>query len=69
MMPMPVSAAAASRTSLALGRTPSTAHFGIAMGAAGTDTAMKAADDVVMNDDLPRIATMVKLSRSTHAVL
>ena len=39
------------------------------MGAAGTDTAMEAADVVVMNDDLRRIAETVKLSRSTHAVL
>jgi Zn2+/Cd2+-exporting ATPase len=45
------------------------ADIGIAMGAAGTDTAMEAADVVVMNDDLRRIAETVQLSRSTHAVL
>jgi len=45
------------------------ADIGVAMGAAGTDTAMEAADVVVMNDDLRRIAELVKLSRSTHAVL
>ena len=45
------------------------ADIGIAMGAAGTDTAMEAADVVVMNDDLRRIAETVRLSRSTHAVL
>ena len=45
------------------------ADFGVAMGAAGTDTAMEAADVVVMNDDLRRIAETVKLSRATHAVL
>ena len=45
------------------------ADIGVAMGAAGTDTAMEAADVVVMNDDLRRIAETVKLSRSTHAVL
>jgi Cd2+/Zn2+-exporting ATPase len=39
------------------------------MGAAGTDTAMEAADVVVMNDDLRRIAETVQLSRATHAVL
>jgi Cd2+/Zn2+-exporting ATPase len=45
------------------------ADIGVAMGAAGTDTAMEAADIVVMNDDLRRIAETVKLSRATHAVL
>ena len=45
------------------------ADIGVAMGAAGSDTAMEAADVVVMNDDLRRIAETVKLSRSTHAVL
>ena len=45
------------------------ADIGVAMGAAGTDTAMEAADVVVMNDDLRRIAETVELSRSTHAVL
>jgi hypothetical protein len=45
------------------------ADIGVAMGAAGTDTAMEAADVVVMNDDLRRIAETVRLSRFTHAVL
>ena len=45
------------------------ADIGIAMGAAGTDTAMEAADVVVMNDDLRRIGETVHLSRRTHAVL
>nr|WP_326541212.1 heavy metal translocating P-type ATPase [Pseudorhodoferax sp.] len=45
------------------------ADIGIAMGAAGTDTAMEAADVVVMNDDLRRVAETVRLSRATHAVL
>ncbi|WP_054022607.1 heavy metal translocating P-type ATPase [Piscinibacter sakaiensis] len=45
------------------------ADIGVAMGAAGTDTAMEAADVVVMNDDLRRIAEVVRLSRATHAVL
>lgn len=43
--------------------------IGVAMGAAGTDTAMEAADVVVMNDDLRRIAETVRLSKRTHAVL
>jgi Cd2+/Zn2+-exporting ATPase len=45
------------------------ADIGVAMGAAGTDIAVEAADVVVMNDDLRRIATTVRLSRATHAVL
>ena len=45
------------------------AHIGIAMGAAGTDTAMEAADVVIMNDDLRRIPEFIRLSRRTRAVL
>ncbi|TAL21604.1 MAG: HAD family hydrolase, partial [Aquabacterium sp.] len=45
------------------------ADIGIAMGAAGTDTAVEAADVVVMNDDLRRIPALIRLSRRTHAVL
>lgn len=45
------------------------ADLGIAMGGAGTDTAMEAADIVVMNDDLGRIAEAIGLSRRTHTVL
>ncbi len=45
------------------------ADIGFAMGAAGTDTAMEAADVVIMNDDLRRIPETIRLSRKTHAVL
>ncbi|BEU96257.1 cation-translocating P-type ATPase [Acidovorax sp. DW039] len=45
------------------------AHIGIAMGAAGTDTAMEAADIVIMNDDLRRIPDVIRLSRRTRNVL
>ena len=45
------------------------ADVGFAMGAAGTDTAMEAADVVIMNDDLRRVAETVRLSRRTHAIL
>lgn len=45
------------------------ADIGIAMGGAGTDTAMEAADIVIMNDDLRRIPEVIRLSRRTHAVL
>jgi Cd2+/Zn2+-exporting ATPase len=45
------------------------ADIGIAMGAAGTDTAMEAADIVIMNDDLRRIPEAIQLSRTTYRVL
>ena len=45
------------------------ADIGIAMGGAGTDTAMEAADVVIMNDDLRRIPELIKLSRKAYAVL
>jgi Cd2+/Zn2+-exporting ATPase len=45
------------------------ADIGFAMGAAGTDTAMEAADVVIMNDNLGRIAETIRLSHRTHAVL
>jgi Cd2+/Zn2+-exporting ATPase len=43
--------------------------IGIAMGAAGTDIAMEAADVVIMNDDLGRIPELIRLSQRTHSVL
>ena len=45
------------------------ANIGIAMGAAGTDTAMEAADVVIMNDDLRRIPEVIELSQRTRGVL
>ena len=45
------------------------ADMGIAMGAAGTDTAMEAADIVIMNDDLRRIPEVIRLSRRTRNIL
>ena len=43
--------------------------LGIAMGAAGTDTAMEAADIVIMNDDLRRVPETIRLSKRTSAIL
>ena len=43
--------------------------LGFAMGAAGTGTAMEAADVVIMNDNLQRVAETIRLSRRTHAIL
>ncbi|WP_082151486.1 cation-translocating P-type ATPase [Caenimonas sp. SL110] len=45
------------------------ADIGFAMGGMGTDIAMEAADVIIMNDDLQRVAETVRLSQRTHAVL
>ena len=45
------------------------ADMGFAMGAAGTQAAMEAADVVVMNDDLSRLPETLRLSRRAVAVL
>jgi Cd2+/Zn2+-exporting ATPase len=45
------------------------ADIGFAMGAAGTDIAMEAADILIMNDDLRRIPQAISLSRRTYALL
>lgn len=43
--------------------------LGVAMGGAGTDIAIEAADMVIMNDDLRRIPEAIALSRRVHTVL
>ncbi|MEC5207562.1 P-type E1-E2 ATPase [Vogesella perlucida] len=45
------------------------AHIGFAMGAMGTDTAIETADVALMDDDLRKIPTFVRLSRATRAIL
>ena len=45
------------------------ADIGFAMGAAGTDTAIETADVALMDDDLCKIPTFVRLSRATAQVL
>jgi Cd2+/Zn2+-exporting ATPase len=45
------------------------AAVGVAMGAAGSDAAMEAADVVVMDDDPLRLVDLIQLSRRTWAVL
>lgn len=45
------------------------ADIGFAMGCAGTDTAMEAADIALMNDDLRRIPETIRVSKRTHSIL
>ncbi|MBQ5783272.1 MAG: cadmium-translocating P-type ATPase [Oscillospiraceae bacterium] len=45
------------------------ADIGIAMGALGSDAAIEAADIVIMNDEIGKIATAVKVSRRTIAIV
>jgi Cd2+/Zn2+-exporting ATPase len=45
------------------------ATVGIAMGAAGSDTALETADVALMDDELPKVAEFVTLSRRTHRIL
>ena len=45
------------------------ADIGFAMGAAGTDTAIETADVALMDDDLRKIPTFIRLSRATARVL
>jgi len=45
------------------------AHIGFAMGAMGTDTAIETADVALMDDDLRKIPTFVRLSQATRTVL
>ncbi len=45
------------------------ADIGFAMGAAGTDTAIETADVALMDDDLRKIPSFIRLSQKTAAVL
>ncbi|HCZ17661.1 MAG TPA: heavy metal translocating P-type ATPase [Candidatus Accumulibacter sp.] len=45
------------------------ADIGFAMGAMGTDTAIETADVALMDDDLRKIPTFIRLSQATRAVL
>ena len=45
------------------------ADVGFAMGAAGTDTAIETADVALMDDDLRKVPSFVRLSRTTAAIL
>lgn len=47
----------------------STAHLGIAMGAAGSDVAMESADVVLMSNDLRKIPHILALSRQAQRIV
>jgi Cd2+/Zn2+-exporting ATPase len=44
------------------------ADIGFSMGAAGTDTAIETADVAIMDDNLAKIPTFIKLSRKVHSI-
>jgi Zn2+/Cd2+-exporting ATPase len=46
-----------------------TAHVGIAMGAAGTDVALEAADVALLSDDLQMIVKARQLSQKTNMII
>ena len=46
-----------------------TASVGVAMGAAGTDVAIEAADVTLMGDDLGRLPLAIRISRTTMALI
>src|SRR5690625_6115685 len=45
------------------------ATVGIAMGGAGTDTALETADIALMNDDISKLPYTIKLSKRTLAII
>lgn len=47
----------------------SRAEVGVAMGGVGSDAAIEAADVVIMNDNLMKIADAIKIARSTNTIV
>lgn len=45
------------------------ANIGIAMGTAGSDTALETADITLMNDDLSKLASLITLSKKTLRII
>ena len=45
------------------------ADLGIAMGSMGSDAAIEAADIVIMDDDIRKIASIVRISRKTMRIV
>jgi Cd2+/Zn2+-exporting ATPase len=46
-----------------------TATVGVAMGAAGSDTALETADVALMADDLTKLSYLIRLSRAARATI
>lgn len=46
-----------------------TANIGIAMGSAGSDTALETADITLMNDDLTKVVSLISLSKKTLKII
>ncbi|MCA9357254.1 HAD-IC family P-type ATPase, partial [Candidatus Kaiserbacteria bacterium] len=46
-----------------------TSHVGIAMGAAGTDVALEAADVALLSDDLHKLLSAFKLSKKANGII
>ena len=46
-----------------------TATVGVAMGVAGSDTALETADVALMTDDLGKLAYLIQLSRKTYSII
>jgi Cd2+/Zn2+-exporting ATPase len=45
------------------------ADIGIAMGGVGSDAAIEAADVVIMNDEISKVSSAVKIARKTHIIV
>lgn len=45
------------------------ADIGVAMGGMGTDAAIEAADVVIMDDNLNRLPTAIRIARHTHSIV
>ena len=45
------------------------ADIGIAMGGIGSDAAIEAADVVIMNDDIGKISTALKIAKKTRRIV
>ena len=43
--------------------------LGISMGSLGTDSAIEASDVVIMNDNLEKIVTAIKISKKTNKII